>query len=77
MPQHEVGRIEEVVTFGDFVVYRRCWIEPGLRKYVVYRNSDDKALEEFRRVTTAINWAKREAKETVRAADKTEGKATK
>lgn len=63
MSQTRTGRIERIDTFGDFAVYRRCWNEPGMRRFVVFRDSDGKALEEFRTLGSAITWAQRTNRE--------------
>lgn len=52
-------RIERVAQFGDLVVYRRMWeLEPGLKRYAVYRDSDGRCLEEFRTRRSAEKWAR-------------------
>jgi hypothetical protein len=55
-------RVEQIAIYGNFSVWKRMWNEPGLRKYVVYRESDGKALEEFRTPAAALRWAKLQAK---------------
>ena len=49
--------IVRVATFGVMLVYRRCWDEPGLRRYVVFHKETNRALEEFSRKAAAIKWA--------------------
>lgn len=54
-------KIDKLLQIGDLVVYMRCWREVGLRKYAVYRESDGRCLEEFRRKQSAIKWARESA----------------
>ncbi len=51
-------KIEKISKHGDLIVYRRCWDEPGLRRYAVHRDSDGRVLEEFRRKQSAEKWAR-------------------
>ena len=55
----QLHRIEKQDGFGDFLVYRRCWIEAGLKRYFILRDSDGKILEEFRTLGSAITYAQR------------------
>jgi len=52
-----------VAEFGDFIVYERgAWAQrERLPRYVVLRNSDNRALEEFRRRMSAVRWARQQA----------------
>jgi hypothetical protein len=51
------GRLERLAKYGDFIVYRRCWDEPGMRRFIVIRDSDGRILEEFRQQRRAKRWA--------------------
>ena len=52
-----VGRIKSIYTAGCMIVYRRCWQEPGVRRYVVIRDTDGRVLEAFTRLKTATQFA--------------------
>jgi hypothetical protein len=52
------GQIERVSQYGDFVVYRRLWKQPGLLKYAVYQESDGYFLRSFRLPISADKFAR-------------------
>jgi len=53
--------IESIKSFGDFTVYRRFHTDMGSPRYFVLRESDNRILEEFRQLRSAMKWARTEA----------------
>lgn len=52
----QVGRLMKLLTSGDMTLYRRMWYEPGMVKYVIFRESDGRALYECRTKRLADAW---------------------
>lgn len=52
----QVGRLMKLITFGDMSLYRRMWYEPGIIKYVIFRESDCRTLYECRTKRLADAW---------------------
>ncbi len=50
-------QIQLIVHVAKMSVYRRCWREPGLKRYFVLREYDGRILEEFNRKAAAVRWA--------------------